>query len=631
VFRIETEIDEVAESIEGLLAAQADRSPEAPALLAEGKAVVTYARLHDQVKLFQGLLRAAGIGSNDRVAVVLPNGPGMAVTFLGVASAATCAPLNPTYAAPEFEFYLDDLDARAVIVPSNWDSPVREVARKRGIAILELTTNVASDGLTFGLDGLEGQLPIEAERAAPDAIALILHTSGTTARPKMIRLTQANLCASAANIRSTLRLSADDRCMNVMPLFHIHGLIAALLSSLASGASVVCTPGFSPTRFFEWLDEFRPTWYTAVPSMHQEVLARAAAQQDVLSRCQLRFVRSSSAALSPTVMSELERIFDAPVIQAFGMTEASHQIASNPLPPAARKPGSVGLPTCDVAILDDQNEPLPQGASGEIAIRGGNVTTVKPSPGRELTPRAADEWFRTGDVGYVDEDGYLFLSGRIKEIINRGGEKIAPSEVDYVLLAHPDVAQAVCCAVPDARLGEDVIAVVVRRQGANVTERELREFASKQIAPFKVPRRIMFMEQIPKGPTGKIQRIGLAKRLGIESLAFAQPGASAPFAAPATAAESAIAQMWAEVLGVDTVGRQDNFFELGGDSLMAADIIVRMEHQFGGRVDIREMGFGTLQQVAVACDQCARESTPAAPRRLRAGWLRRVFGGEVVQ
>jgi acyl-CoA synthetase (AMP-forming)/AMP-acid ligase II/acyl carrier protein len=628
---VETEVAGIAKSIDGILAAQADRFSDVPALLAEDKSSITFGSLHAQVKSFHAALRAAGVGAGDRVAIVLPNGPGMAVTFLAVASAATCAPLNPAYAAPEFEFYLDDLDARAVIVPANWESPVREVARKRGIAILELTSRVSEGDLTFALAGFEDVAPLEGESTSPDAIALILHTSGTTARPKMIRLTQANLCASAANIRRTLQLGPSDRCLNVMPLFHIHGLMAALLSSLSSGASVVCTPGFTPARFYEWLDAFRPTWYTAVPSMHQEVLARAAANEDVLSRCTLRFVRSSSAALPPNVMSDLERIFAAPVLQALGMTEASHQIASNPLPPAARKAGCVGLPTCEVAILDENDQQLPQGSAGEIAIRGANVTTIKPSPGRELTPRGAGEWFRTGDVGYVDEDGYLFLSGRIKEMINRGGEKIAPGEVDYVLLAHPDVAQAVCCAVPDARLGEDVIAIVVRRPDKTVTERELREFASKQIAPFKVPRRILFMEQIPKGPTGKIQRIGLAKRLGIESLAFTQPGASAPFAAPATATESVIAGMWAEVLGVDAVGRQDNFFELGGDSLMAADIIVRMEKEFGARVDIREMGFGTLQQVAAECDRTATDAVKAPAEQSRGGWLRRILGREVAR
>jgi acyl-CoA synthetase (AMP-forming)/AMP-acid ligase II/acyl carrier protein len=384
---------------------------------------------------------------------------------------------------------------------------------------------------------------------------------------------------------------------------------------------VACTTGFSPVSFFEWLEQFAPTWYTAVPTMHQEVLARAEANRDTISRCRLRFIRSSSAALSPGVMSGMERAFGVPVIEAFGMTEASHQIASNPLPPAHRKPGSVGLPAgCELAILDEHERSLPRGESGEIAIRGPSVTRVRPVAG-DSAPESIDGWFRTGDVGHLDEDGYLFISGRIKEIINRGGEKIAPSEVDHVLQGHPDVGQAVTCAVPDPRLGEDVVAVVVRRPGSALTERELREFASTRLAAFKVPRRVMFVEQIPKGPTGKIQRIGLAKKLGIESLAFAQPSGSAPFEAPRSGTESAMASVWSEVLAIDRVGLHDNFFELGGDSLMAAEVIARVKTRLGVTINIRDMGFGTLQQVAAACDeQVALDASPG-----RGGWMRKIM------
>jgi acyl-CoA synthetase (AMP-forming)/AMP-acid ligase II/acyl carrier protein len=607
-------------SVGRLLAVRAERHPHAPALVFSGGPPVTYGRLLEQVQAIGTRLRGAGIRGDDRVAVVLPNGPAMATAFLGVAAAAACAPLNPAYTAAEFDFYLEDLDARAVVVPSGSESPVREVARKRGVAVLEYSHRDGSEGRVFGLDGPADAPQARCEAADPQAVALVLHTSGTTSRPKMIRLSHANICASAASIRSTLQLSENDRCLNVMPLFHIHGLIGALLSSLAGGGSVACTAGFSPMSFFEWLGQFAPTWYTAVPTMHQEVLARAEANREAIARCRLRFVRSSSAALSPDVMSGIERAFGVPVIEAFGMTEASHQIASNPLPPARRKAGSVGLPAgCEVAILDEHDRLLPGGESGEIAIRGPSVTRVRPHAG-DAAPGLVDGWFRTGDVGRLDEDGYLFISGRIKEMINRGGEKIAPSEVDHVLQGHPGVGQAVTCAVPDTRLGEDVVAVVVRRPGSNLTERELREFASARLAAFKVPRRVMFVEQIPKGPTGKIQRIGLAKKLGIESLAFAQPGGS-QFEAPRNSTESAIAGTWSEVLGVDRVGLHDNFFELGGDSLMAAEVIARIKTRLGVTINIRDMGFGTLQQVAAGCDEQARlDASPG-----RGGWMRKIM------
>ena len=632
---VESTVDEIApsftafeplpaRSIDGLLAVQAARYADEPALIFGGASPITYGSLYRQVLAIGASLREAGVAGGDRVAIVHPNGPGMAVAFLGVTSAAVCAPLNPTYAASEFEFYLDDLDARAVVVPAGSDSVVREVARSRGIAVLELSERADGESRAYELGTSAHAATLTPETRDPEALALVLHTSGTTARPKMIRLSHANLCASAANIRATLRLTEEDRVMNVMPLFHIHGLIGALLSSLASGASVVCTPGFSPAHFFEWLAEFNPTWYSAVPSMHGEVIARAAANRAIIANGRLRFIRSSSAALSPHAMNELERHFGVPVIQAMGMTEASHQIATNPLPPGARKPGSVGLPNCEVAILDESDRALPAGVAGEICIRGPNVTNIRPSSGKDLVARGADEWFRTGDVGYLDEDGYLFISGRIKEIINRGGEKIAPSEVDYALLEHPGVAQAVTCSVPDARLGEDVIAVVVRKPGATLTERELREFASTKIAAFKVPRRVLFVEQIPKGPTGKLQRIGLAKKLGIESLSFAQPGGASSYAAPQTPTEIMIAEIWSTVLGMDRIGIHDNFFELGGDSLAAADVIAQVEQRIGKAVEIRDMGFGTLQQVAAGCD-AAQETAPAGQVK-DGGWMSRIIG-----
>jgi len=365
--------------------------------------------------------------------------------------------------------------------------------------------------------------------------------------------------------------------------------------------------------------------------MHQEVLARAATNREIVARCRLRFIRSSSAALPPEVMNGLERAFDVPVIEAMGMTEASHQIASNPLPPASRKPGSVGLPAgCDVAILDEHGHALANGASGEIAIRGPGVTDVRLLPGGALPGAAEAGWFRTGDVGFLDDAGYLFISGRIKEMINRGGEKIAPVEVDYVLLEHPEVREAVTCAVPDARLGEEVIAVVVRRTGSTLSERDLREFASRRLAPFKVPRRVVFLEQIPKGPTGKIQRIGLAGKLGIESLGVPHSGGSEPYTAPRTGTETAIAEVWNEILRVDRIGRQDNFFELGGDSLAAAEVITAVEARLGVTINLRDLGFGTLQQVAAACDEQAgqrpgRQRGQPAPARWMRAIVRRLW------
>jgi acyl-CoA synthetase (AMP-forming)/AMP-acid ligase II len=301
-----------------------------------------------------------------------------------------------------------------------------------------------------------------------------------------------------------------------MPLFHIHGLIAAVLSSLAAGGSVFCTPGFNALRFFQWLGEAKPTWYTAVPTMHQAILARAARNRDALNAAPLRFIRSSSASLPPQVMAELETVFGCPVIESYGMTEAAHQMASNPLPPRARKPGSVGPAAGpEIAVMAEDGGIMPAGATGEIVIRGPNVTA-----GYENNPDAnrtafAHGWFHTGDQGTMDDEGYVRVTGRLKEIINRGGEKISPLEVDEILMDHPAIAQVVTFATPHDKLGEEVAAAVVLREGSEANEQAIRDFAASRLADFKVPRRVIILDEIPKGATGKLQRIGLAAKLGL--------------------------------------------------------------------------------------------------------------------
>jgi len=499
----------MANNVYELLAAGADG---APAIVVPQGPTLTFAELRGQVSRLAGQLNACGIGRNDRVAIVLPNGPAAGIAFLAVAACATAAPLNPAYREEEFRFYMDDLGAKALITLPD-DAAAAHAAAAPNVLRLALRGEPGSYVLT---DGDRAPEPQEPRLAGPEDVALVLHTSGTTARPKIVPLRQANLVASAGNIMRSLALTPDDRCLNVMPLFHIHGLMAALLSSLGAGASVVTTPGFDAFRFFAWMDESRPTWYTAVPTMHQLVLSRASRHRDVVERTKLRFVRSSSASLPPSVMADLEETFRAPVIEAYGMTEASHQMATNPLPPGERKPGSVGRGAgVEVAIMDEEGNLLDSGRLGEVVIKGPNVTA-----GYENNPAANEAsftrgWFRTGDQGYVDEDGYLFLTGRIKEIINRGGEKVSPREVDEVLLQHPAVAQAVAFAMPHERLGEEVAAAVVLRDGAAADERELREHAARHLADFKVPRTILVLQDIPKGPTGKVQRIGLAEKLGL--------------------------------------------------------------------------------------------------------------------
>jgi oxalate---CoA ligase len=484
----------------------------------EGVPPLSYAKLQDLTRKTLAKLNGLGIGRDDRVAIVLPNGPEMAAAFVSIAASATTAPLNPSYRADEFEFYLGDLKAKALVLEAGSDSPARTVAKKLSVPVLELKPERSEGAGYFSLvplDAMRGK-PVRGGLAGSEDTALVLHTSGTTSRPKIVPLLQRNVLASAEHIGATLALTPNDVCLNIMPLFHIHGLIAATLSSLGAGAQVCCTPGFNALKFFAWFDEIRPSWYTAVPTMHQAILGRADRNRDVLTRSRLRFIRSSSASLPPQVMVELEKTFGVPVLESYGMTEAAHQMASNPLPPRPRKPGSVGIAAGpEVAILDDSGGLLGLGIIGEVAIRGPNVT-----PGYEANPEAnakafSNGWFRTGDQGVLDDEGYLRLTGRLKELINRGGEKISPLEVDEVLMDHPAVAQVVTFGMPHDKLGEDVAAAVVLRDGQTATERELRDFAATRLADFKVPRKILILNEIPKGATGKLQRIGLAAKLGL--------------------------------------------------------------------------------------------------------------------
>jgi acyl-CoA synthetase (AMP-forming)/AMP-acid ligase II len=497
----------------GRLAAGAD---DAPAVLAPERTALTHGELRRQMFATAEQLHALGIGRNDRAAIVLPNGPEMATAFLSVAASATTAPLNPAYRAEELDFYLSDIGAKAILVAEDETGPAVTTAKKLGIGVLRLIALRDAPAGSFRIEGKAIGPAAAPELAQPSDIALLLHTSGTTSRPKLVPLSHANLAASARHIGATLALSASDRCLNIMPLFHIHGLIAAVLSSLASGGSVYCTPGFNALRFFHWLTEAKPSWYTAVPTMHQAVLARAARNPEILAATKLRFIRSSSASLPAQVMGELEATFGCPVIESYGMTEAAHQMASNRLPPGLRKAGSVGAAAGpEVAVMAPDGALLTTGETGEIVIRGLNVTV-----GYEKNPDAnasafAHGWFHTGDQGVLDEDGYLRVTGRLKEIINRGGEKISPLEVDDVLMDHPAVAQVVTFAMPHDKLGEEVAAAIVLREGSTASESEIRSFASGRLADFKVPRKIVILEEIPKGATGKLQRIGLAAKLGL--------------------------------------------------------------------------------------------------------------------
>ena len=554
------------------LAAQAQRAPKAVAIAAPGRRPLSYEGLLSQTQAVMARLNSMGLGRNDRVVMVLDNGPEMAAAFIAMVSCVTCIPLNPGYRADEFQFYISQLNAKALVIDSASTSPARAVGVSLGLSVIELAAESEAEAGKFQLAEAGARGNHLGDFAQPDDQALLLHTSGTTATPKIVPLTHNNVCRMATNNQLFLGLTSDDVCLNVMPLFHSTGLIGVVLSSILSGASVVCPTGFYAPKFVEWFEEFRPTWYTAVPSIHQAILLRATNEKERVSQNRLRFIRSSSSALPRQVLQDLESTFNAPVIESYGLTECG-MIACNPIAPGNRKVGSVGLPTLvDLAVMDEGGDSVLPGESGEIVVRGACVMAGYEGSGADGKEFFEGDWFRTGDQGYLDADGYLFLTGRLKEIINRGGEKISPRAVDDALMDHPAVEQAVTFPVPNDVLGEEVAAAVVLRPQHAANEKELRQFVSKRLTDFKVPRQILILTEIPKGSFGKVERRRLAELLDVKPCDQVPSKSEVPYTPPGTTEESTLVEIWARVLGLKSVGIHDDFFQLGGDSILATQV-----------------------------------------------------------
>ena len=608
---------------------QATGEPDAVAIAAPGRRPLTYDALRDRVQRTVETLNAMGIGRNDRVAIVMPQGPEMAVAILAVAAGATAAPLNPAARARELDADLGGLNATALVVSSELESVARDVARKRGLPSIELAAQHDGPAGAFALTGDAGRpRTAPAGLAGPDDIAFVLRTSGTTSRPKVVPLTHERVCRSARSTSTALGLTTQDRCLGVMPLFHIHGLVGALLASLAAGGRLISAPTFSTPEFFERIESCRPTWYTAVPMMHQTMLAYARTHPKAPLFHTLRLIRSCSTALSPRLMEELERVFEVPVVEAYGMTEAAHEVSCNPLPPLARKAGSVGVATgADVAILDANHQLLPPGRTGAIVVKGPSVVAGYDDPTDDDRPAFSDGWFRTGDQGHLDEDGYLFITGRTKEMINRGGEKVAPREVEAVVLEHPAVSETVAFAVPHPELGEEVAAAVVLRPGLRATSSEIQLHASARLAEFKVPRQVVFLDEIPRGPTGKPVRIGLAALLHMPTAGHLDRRGEASPTMPRTPLEETLIHVWAEALGAERVDVHDNFFELGGHSLQLAQILTEVRRHYG--VDVPPEALFMSPTIAGLADQVeAVQRDSAQATTDQSGLLVRLRGGD---
>ncbi|KAK2664054.1 hypothetical protein Ddye_002628 [Dipteronia dyeriana] len=500
-------------TLTGLLRKAATEFPNRRALSVSGKFDLTHSKLLELVDHAASLLVAHGVKPGDVVALTFPNTVEYVVMFLAVIRCrATAAPLNSAYTAEEFEFYLSDSESKLLITPQEGIQTAKAAASKLNIP--HVTTTLPDSNSKITLSSLSKESMSNTDSIAqltndPSDVALFLHTSGTTSHPKGVPLTQLNLASSVLNIISVYKLTESDSTVLLLPLFHVHGSMAGLLSSLAAGAAVTLPAAgrFSASTFWSDMLKYNATWYTAVPTIHQIVLERHLSKPEPVS-LKLRFIRSCSASLAPSIMSQLEEAFGAPVLEAYAMTEASHLMASNPLPEdGPHKPGSVGKPVGqEMCILDENGVMQDPGVSGEVCIRGPNVTK-----GYKNNPEANKEafkfgWFHTGDVGFLDSDGYLHLVGRIKELINRGGEKISPIEVDAVLVSHPDIAQAVSFGEPDEKYGEEIYCAVIPREGAELKEEDVLNYCKKNLASFKVPKKVFITDSLPKTATGKIQR-----------------------------------------------------------------------------------------------------------------------------
>ena len=497
--------DEVAELLIALLA---HPEPASPALIVpDTDQSLTYGQLATRVEALARRLASLGVRRGDRVALALPNGPDIVLLLLAItALGAAAAPLNPAYTETEFGFYLDDIVPRLMLIPSSGVAAASAAADAAGTTLVAVQS--ADDGppelLTHG--GIASSSARSFEPGGPDDVAFVLHTSGTTSRPKQVPLRQRNLMASARTIAAHYQLGTSDVSFCVMPLFHIHGLVASTFAALGAGGAVITPRRFTPHRFWLQAREHGATWLSAGPTLHQMILDQA---DEAGASGTLRFVRSCSSALSPALMERAERTYGVPMLEAYGMTEASHQMSSNPLPPAARLPGSVGVPTgTDIGIVDRRGTPQPGGVAGEVVIRGPGVMSGYANNPAATTEAFFGDWFRTGDRGVL-RDGYLFLEGRLKEMIIRGGENIAPAEIEQVLMSHPAVQDAVCFGVADAKYGELVGAAVTLASEASV--KELTDHCRKSLAAFKVPARIDVLTQIPRTPTGKVQRRRVAE------------------------------------------------------------------------------------------------------------------------
>jgi oxalate---CoA ligase len=581
-------------------------TPLAAALAAPGRAALTYSGLLKHLKFAREAFCQAGVRPGTVAALALPNGPELVTAALAITMQSACTPFDLSLTGDESRLYLARIRAAALICEDSADSPVVDAARELGMRVIRIRSSASAPAGVFELAAAEG--PADRVQGRHTGAAFLFHTSSTTDTPKLVPRSRTCVRVAASQDAEALQLRVTDRFLSLMPLCHGHG-ISAIFTQLVCGGSAFCPPHFEADGLLAWLEEFRPTWFSADPTLQRVILALAQRNPEAFRRIPLRFIRSAGAPPGPDVIQSLEECLGVPVLDGYGLTEIPSVTRNTP---SRRKPGSVGTSTgTEVAIMDESGNLLPAGTEGEVVARGPTLM-----PGYLDNPDANlsafhNGWFRTGDIGRIDRDGFLFIIGRRKEMINRGGKKIVPQEVDHALAKHPALAEAAAFAIPHRTLGEEVAAAAVLRPGAQVTELEVRRFAAEHLAPYKIPRRVVFVGAIPRTATGKPKRNALAKQfLDLAERRARTRTGSREQPRPFTEVESKLIGVWQDVLGLKGIDIHDDFFDLGGDSLSAAIMLAQAAEHLGiGRSRLSEADFldqpsiATLAKIVSDCAQ----------------------------
>jgi acyl-CoA synthetase (AMP-forming)/AMP-acid ligase II/acyl carrier protein len=577
---------------------QAALHPKRPAIITSRLASFTFQDLGEHIRSVGEQLHAAGIGSSSRVGILLPNGPEAVVFGVSIAAHAISVPLILKLTAEELDEELARLRLDAIVLPNWIDSPISIALKDRSLGVFHAGHLVDSLS-SIAFDQVRDVPPPLRKAGVPssDSTALVVRSSGTTGAAKYIRVTHANFLAVAGKVQRWFDLSGDDRSASMTPAYYAGGIKVNILSSLLLGGGVAIPPGPHPEKLAEWISDLRPTWFFVTPTLAQAILESLQSEPGGFEGHSLRFVAVAAGFLAETVRTKLESILRVPVLEFYGLSEAG-VMAANPAPPATHKPGTVGLISPgEVAIKDDRGGLLDPGAVGEIIVRGRSVSPgylddTNPLPGMIASEDGQDRWLPTGDLGIIDQDGFLTIVGRIKDVINRGGEKVTPYEIERALMLHPAVREAVAFGVPHPRLGENVSAAVVLKPETEVTPSELQSFLHERLAPFKVPQRVHVTSTLPRTETGKIRtselRENFSNRVG-------------QFVPPEGDLEWLIADIWQRLLGRTDIGVEENFFEAGGDSLMTAEMIVEVETLTRRRIPLSALqGVLTIRQLARA-------------------------------